>query len=117
VDAPKYEGDAKLKLRIAARLRQLYVEKGYNSIRHMGLLTGIHHATLARALAGERIGLGVVVRIHRAVNRPLEWFCDVPEPAQQWYDLDSVPALRERLRVTAGATSRASARRSGIRTG
>lgn len=87
---PAHEIDRKTRLRIAANLRQMKVEKfEFKSDAAMGRRIGLSRDAVNRALKGEKtVGLDFLLAVHRKLHVSLDWLVE-NEPDQHWYDPDS----------------------------
>jgi transcriptional regulator with XRE-family HTH domain len=80
--------DLKTRQRIAANLRRLRHEHGFDSVSAMARAAGVSRAALNRYLNGERTtGLDVLLLVHRRLRISLDALCD-RDPPKEWFEPD-----------------------------
>lgn len=83
--------DTKTRLRIAAKLRYLKWEGGFESAAALGRELGVHPKTIGKYLSGTRtVGLDVLLKIRRELHISIDWMVD-RDPPQEWFDPAFVP--------------------------
>ena len=91
-DMPRREDiDLRTRQRIAAKLRYLRWEGGFQSDAAMARELGISRGALNRCLKGERTaGLDILLAVRRRLHVSIDWMVDRDPPAE-WFDVDYVP--------------------------
>lgn len=96
--------DLKTRERIAAKLRYLRWEGGFESDAAMAKEMGISRGALNRYLKGERTaGLDVLLACRRKLHVSIDWMVD-RDPPREWFDPDFVPPAGY-ARIPKGANS------------
>lgn len=81
---PKDSIDMKTRLRIAAKLRYLKWEGGFETNAEMADELGIHKTSMGRYLSGGRtVGLDVLLLVHRKLHVSIDWMVDRDPPADR----------------------------------
>ncbi|HEX6972595.1 MAG TPA: helix-turn-helix transcriptional regulator [Limnochordia bacterium] len=83
--------DVATRRRIAAKLRYLRWEGGFETDAELAKEIGMHPKTIGKYLHGiNTIGLDVLLKIHRKLHVSIDWMVD-RDPPREWFDPDFVP--------------------------